>query len=94
MWLAERVWEPHLVSSLVHADVEFVMLDDLHFRHAGVPADRLAGYYMTEELGAQLKVLPMDKTLRYTIPFRDLGETHEVPRCTCFNEPGRADRPC
>lgn len=75
MWLAERVWEPHLVSSLVRADVEFVMLDDLHFRHAGLPADRLFGYYMTEELGYQLKVLPMDKTLRYTIPFRELVET-------------------
>ena len=88
MWLAERVWEPHLVSSLVHADVEFVMLDDLHFRHAGVPADRLAGYYMTEELGAQLKVLPMDKTLRYTIPFRDTADTMDHLRTTAALHPG------
>jgi 4-alpha-glucanotransferase len=88
MWLAERVWEPHLVSSLVRADVEFVMLDDLHFRHAGVPADRLAGYYMTEELGLQLKVLPMDKTLRYTIPFRDVGDTLDHLRTTAAAHPG------
>jgi 4-alpha-glucanotransferase len=88
MWLAERVWEPHLVSSLVHADIEFVMLDDMHFRHAGVPADRLAGYYMTEELGAQLKVLPMDKTLRYTIPFRDLGESLRYLAARAATNPG------
>ncbi len=88
MWLAERVWEPHLVSSLVRADVEFVMLDDLHFRHAGVPADQLAGYYMTEELGLQLKVLPMDKTLRYTIPFRDTGDTLDHLRATAAAHPG------
>jgi 4-alpha-glucanotransferase len=75
LWLAERVWEQHLVASLVKAGVEFVVVDDTHFKHAGLRDEQLLGYYVTEELGATLKVLPIDKTLRYTIPFRDVEET-------------------
>ncbi len=76
-WLAERVWEPHLAGSLVRAGMEFVIVDDTHFRHAGLVDDQLFGYYVTEELGAVLKVFPIDKTLRYTIPFRAESETLE-----------------
>ncbi len=75
MWLAERVWEPHLAASLARAGVEFVVVDDTHFRHAGLTDDELLGYYITEELGETLKILPIDKTLRYTIPFRPVEET-------------------
>jgi alpha-amylase/alpha-mannosidase (GH57 family) len=75
MWLAERVWEQQLVSSIARAGVEFVVVDDTHFRHAGLQDDELLGYYVTEEQGATLKVIPIDKTLRYTIPFRELAET-------------------
>jgi 4-alpha-glucanotransferase len=75
MWLAERVWEQQLVSSIAKAGVEFVTVDDTHFRHAGLQEEELLGYYMTEEQGAALKIVPIDKTLRYTIPFRALQET-------------------
>ncbi|MFN0157871.1 MAG: alpha-amylase/4-alpha-glucanotransferase domain-containing protein [Bacteroidota bacterium] len=75
MWLAERVWEQPLVGSLARAGVEFVMVDDTHFKHAGVNDDQLLGYYITEEQGATVRVLPIDKTLRYTVPFRPLEET-------------------
>ncbi len=75
MWLAERVWEQHLVGSLVKAGVEFVMVDDTHFRHAGLKDRQLLGYYTTEEEGQMLNVMPIDKTLRYTVPFRPLRET-------------------
>jgi alpha-amylase len=75
IWLAERVWEQQLVSSIARAGVEFVVVDDTHFRHAGLQDDELLGYYVTEEQGATLKVIPIDKTLRYTIPFRELAET-------------------
>jgi alpha-amylase len=80
MWLAERVWEPQLVSSIAKADVEFVMVDDTHFRHAGLGDDQLLGYYVTEDLGHTVNVLPIDKTLRYTVPFRPLSETFEYFR--------------
>ncbi len=75
MWLAERVWEQQLVESLVKAGIEYVMVDDTHFRHAGLQDDQLLGYYMTEEQGTALKVLPIDKMLRYTVPFRPIEET-------------------
>jgi hypothetical protein len=75
MWLAERVWEQTLVGSLVAAGVQFVAVDDTHFKHAGLRDDQLHGYYITEDQGLTLQVFPIDKTLRYTIPFRPLDET-------------------
>ncbi len=74
MWLAERVWEQPLVGSLVKAGVEFVVVDDTHFYHAGLRDEELLGYYITEEEGALLKVIPIDNRLRYTVPFRPLEE--------------------
>lgn len=75
MWLAERVWEQPLAGSLARAGVDFVVVDDTHFRHAGLHDNQLLGYYVTEEEGQTLKVIPIDKTLRYTIPFREVDET-------------------
>ncbi len=75
MWLAERVWEQPLVASLAKAGVEFVAVDDTHFRHVGLHDEALLGNYITEEQGYTVKVLPIDKMLRYTVPFRPLEET-------------------
>jgi 4-alpha-glucanotransferase len=75
MWLAERVWEQTLVCSLAAAGIEFVAVDDTHFRHAGLSDDDLRGYYVTEDQGTTLNVFPIDKTLRYTVPFRPVDET-------------------
>jgi alpha-amylase len=75
MWVAERVWEPHLAGTLAEAGVEFVVLDDVHFRLAGKPDDELHGYHITEEHGRTLKIFPIDRTLRYTVPFRPVEET-------------------
>jgi hypothetical protein len=75
LWLAERVWEQQLVSPLVKAGVRAVMVDDTHFRHAGLVDHQLYGRYLTEDGGEPLNVLPMDKVLRYTVPFRALEET-------------------
>ena len=36
MWLAERIWEPHLPKVLREAGVEFVVVDDAHFALAGL----------------------------------------------------------
>ena len=74
MWLAERVWEPSLPTLLFEAGLTFTMLDDGHFRYAGMEG-RLKGYYVTENAGAPTAVFPIDKDLRYAIPFR---LAHEV----------------
>ncbi len=69
MWLAERVWEPHLAGPLAEAGVEYILVDDHHFAMAGLDPDRLSGYYLTEEQGQTLAVFPINQRLRYLIPF-------------------------
>ncbi len=75
MWLAERVWEPHLPKYLVESGVEYVTIDDYHFKKAGLREEDLHGYYFTEEEGKVLKVFPGSETLRYIIPFHSPEET-------------------
>jgi alpha-amylase len=77
MWLAERVWEPHLPKALREAGVEFVLVDDSHFTLAGLDPETLGGYYVTEEQGHTLNVFPISQRLRYLIPFADVDKTLE-----------------
>jgi alpha-amylase len=79
-WVAERVWEPSLARPLAEAGVGYVVLDDTHFLAAGLEPDELHTSYITEEAGAPLRLIPSLKSLRYTIPFRDISETLEVLR--------------
>ena len=71
MWLAERVWEPHLPKTLREAGVDYVLVDDHHFTLAGLDAECLGGYYLTEEGGASLAVFPISERLRYLVPFAE-----------------------
>ncbi len=59
MWLAERVWEPHLPKALREAGVEYVLVDDRHFALAGLDPETLGGYYLTDEQGATVAVFPI-----------------------------------
>jgi 4-alpha-glucanotransferase len=77
MWLAERVWEPHLPAALHDAGVEYVLVDDRHFALAGLEPDDLGGYYLTEEQGATLGVFPINQRLRHLIPFADVDKSLE-----------------
>jgi hypothetical protein len=77
MWLAERVWEPHLPKALREAGVEFVLVDDSHFALAGLDPETLGGYYVTEEQGHTLAVFPISQRLRYLIPFAEVDKTLE-----------------
>ncbi len=36
MWLAERVWEPHLARHICEAGIDHVVVDDFHFKMAGL----------------------------------------------------------
>jgi len=75
MWIPERVWEQSFASEIARAGIEYTVLDDFHFRAAGLPQEQLSGYYLTEDEGLLLKVLPGSERLRYTIPFADPQET-------------------
>ncbi len=90
MWMAERVWEPHLPLVLSQAGVKYVILDDSHFKYAGLSDEDLLGYYVTEEQGLLLNLFPISKKLRYTIPFQEPEETIEYLRSLTTEGGGRA----
>ncbi len=75
VWLAERVWEPHLAKAIADSGAEYVLLDDSHFKDVGLLDDELQGYYITEDQGVPLKILPGSKKLRYLMPFEKPQDT-------------------
>lgn len=75
MWVPERVWEQSLTRDLVDAGIEYTVLDDFHFKIAGLPEEQLTGYFLTEDEGRLLAIFPGSERLRYTIPFADPEET-------------------
>jgi alpha-amylase len=80
LWLTERVWEPHLPSIIAEAGLDYTIIDETHFAHAGVGPDEMFGYYLTEDAGAPLAVFPIDKNLRYKIPFKPVKDALEYLR--------------
>jgi len=80
MWLAERVWEPHLPKFFAQARMKFAILDDSHFKYSGLEDENLLGYYLTEEEGFPLALFPISKKLRYYIPFKEPEETVDYLR--------------
>ncbi|MEW6675166.1 MAG: hypothetical protein AB1348_04000, partial [Nitrospirota bacterium] len=74
MWLAERVWEPQMPKYISMSGIEYVPVDDHHFKLSGLEEGDLLGYYVTEEEGYKLSVFPGSEKLRYYIPFRNISE--------------------
>ena len=75
IWLAERIWEPDLPTTLAQAGIKYTVIDDTHFKYAGLTEEELDGYYLTENLGDVAAIFPISKRLRYTIPFQHPQET-------------------
>ena len=75
MWIPERVWEQSFTRDLVDAGIEYTILDDFHFRSAGLDDHQLSSYLVTEDEGRVLSVFPGSERLRYLIPF---GAPHET----------------
>ncbi len=75
LWLAERVWEPGLPSTLHDAGVEYIAVDDAHFAAAGFEREQLWGYFQTEDQGNSVAVFPIHRELRYLVPFGEPEET-------------------
>lgn len=66
-WLAKQAWEPHLCKPLQEAGIKYLMLDDLNVAAAGVPAEDVHGYYLTEDAGHRVSVFPMDEGIKTLI---------------------------
>jgi len=74
MWMPERVWEQVLTTDLAYSGIDYTILDDFHFKNAGVNQDDLNGYFVTEDEGNVLRVFPGSEQLRYLIPFHEPQE--------------------
>jgi len=74
MWLAERVWEPQMPKYLSSAGMEYLPVDDYHFKLTGLEEKQLYGYYITEDESQMISVFPGSEKLRYFIPFRGVDE--------------------
>ena len=79
-WLAERVWEPDLPTSLVTAGYAWSVLDDAHFRAAAIPEAALWGPYATDDQGKVLTVFATEQGLRYHIPFSPVADVIDYMR--------------
>lgn len=88
MWTPERVWESCLTSDVVDAGIQYTVLDDFHFRAAGLRDPQLTSYFLTEDDGRVLKIFPGSEHLRYTIPFRPASETVDHCREVAERSPG------
>jgi alpha-amylase len=88
MWMPERVWEQNMTRDLVEAGIAYTMLDDFHFKNAGLSADELHGYYLTEDDGRLLAVFPDSEPLRYMMPFRPPQETIDYLGQIASQRPG------
>ncbi len=88
-WLAERVWEPDLPTSLVRAGYRYTIVDDNHFRAAAIPEEAHWGAYTTEDQGAILRVFGTEQGLRYRIPFGDVDDVIAYLRAHATEEGDR-----
>jgi alpha-amylase len=88
-WLAERVWEPDLPTSLAAAGYGWTILDDAHFRAAAIPEEALWGPYTTEDQGCLLRVFGTEQGLRYRIPFREVTDVVEYLRAHATDDGSR-----
>jgi alpha-amylase len=80
LWLTERVWEPTIAEDLATAGVQFVLVDDRHFRVTGFTQDELHRHFMSESGGKVIRIFPIDEKLRYLVPFRPPVELAEYFR--------------
>jgi 4-alpha-glucanotransferase len=88
LWLAERVWEPHLPKPLQESGVKYVTVDDYHFLAAGKTDKELRGYYLTDEQGCKLGIFPINMKLRYLMPFAPVEKAIDGLRDAANNTDG------
>jgi alpha-amylase len=88
-WLAERVWEPDVPTSLHDAGYAWTIVDDAHFRSAGIADDAMWGPYSTDDQGRRINVFGTEQGLRYRIPF---GTVESVIEHLRTNATGSGER--
>ncbi len=74
LWLTERVWDSSIIADIKACGIEYVIVDDYHFLSVGHKKENLKGYYISEDDGESIALFPIDKELRYDIPFKPSNE--------------------
>jgi len=74
LWLTERVWDSGLINDMKKCGIDYMVVDDYHFISTGFDKKELYGYYLSENGGEQIGLFPINKTLRYLIPFRGVQD--------------------
>jgi alpha-amylase len=87
LWLTERIWEPHLPKLLKQSGVKYLPIDDTHFVYSGLELDQLTGPFITEHEGHDVTLLPIQKKLRYLIPFGTVEEVIAELKRQAKNDP-------
>ena len=88
MWMPERVWESSLTTDVADSGIQYTVLDDYHFKAAGLRDEELTGHFVTEDAGRMIRVFPGSERLRYTIPFQSVDETINHCRDIAQRSPG------
>ncbi|MGC9286899.1 MAG: alpha-amylase/4-alpha-glucanotransferase domain-containing protein [Hydrogenobaculum sp.] len=69
IWLTERIWDTSVLQTIIELSMDYIIIDDYHIVSAGYPFEE--GFYFTEDEGKKVNLVPIDKRLRYKIPFDD-----------------------
>lgn len=77
LWLTERIWDDSIIDDLVECAVEYVIVDDYHLIASGFDKSKLNGYFLTENSNNTMALFPINKDLRYIIPFASISNTME-----------------
>ncbi len=78
IWLTERVWDPFLPVLLSDLGIRYTTVDDTHFYYAGLEEKDIHGCYITERAGHPLYLFPIQKQLRYAIPFKEPAQVIDI----------------
>lgn len=80
MWMPERIWEQSYIRDLAASGMEYTLVDDFHFKKAGLQEQELYGRFLSEDDGSLLSIFPGSEPLRYYIPFHDPQDTIQYCR--------------
>lgn len=90
VWLTERVWSDAIIPDLTACGIDYTLVDDYHFWRAGYESEACEGYYLTESGGETVRVFPIQKSLRYKLPFSLHEEAVEaiaaMKTAICFDD--------
>ena len=77
LWLTERIWDDSIIDDLKECKVDYVIVDDYHLIASGFDKEKLKGYFLTENSNNKIALFPINKDLRYIIPFASIDNTME-----------------